>query len=294
MDDNEPMASPEEHVAVIGGGTMGAGIAHVFLVAGSTVTLVETDDDTAAAGRARVAVSLGKAAARDKLPTGTTPDAMLASLLTAVSVADLPNDVGLVVEAVPEDAELKRRVLRDVQDVLPHADLATNTSSLSVTELAAALPHPQLFCGMHFFNPVPASALVEVVRHDGVAEDVVDRALARVERLGLTPVTVHDAPGFASSRLGVAVGLEAIRMVEDGVATATDIDTAMRLGYRWPMGPLRLTDLVGLDVRLSIAEYLAKRLGPRFEPPRLLRSMVAEGKLGKKTGAGFYTWRDDR
>jgi 3-hydroxybutyryl-CoA dehydrogenase len=144
------------------------------------------------------------------------------------------------------------------------------------------------------FNPVPASALVEVVRHDGLAEDVLARALARVERLGLTPVTVRDAPGFASSRLGVAVGLEAIRMLEDGVATAEDIDTAMRLGYRWPMGPLRLTDLVGLDVRLSIAEYLADRLGPRFEPPQLLRSMVAEGKLGRKTGAGFYTWEDER
>ncbi|HEX6447054.1 MAG TPA: 3-hydroxyacyl-CoA dehydrogenase family protein [Streptosporangiales bacterium] len=281
-----------EHVAVIGGGTMGAGIAHAFLLAGSPVTLVEVDQDAAAAGRARVAVSLTKAAARDKLPSGLTPEAMLASLLTVPSLDDLPRDAALVVEAVPEDAELKRRVLRVAQEALPDADLATNTSSLSVTDLAAALPRPDRFCGMHFFNPVPASALVEVVRHDGLADDVLARALARVERLGLTPVTVRDAPGFASSRLGVAVGLEAIRMLEDGVATAEDIDTAMRLGYRWPMGPLRLTDLVGLDVRLSIAEYLAERLGPRFEPPRLLRSMVAEGKLGRKTGAGFYTWEE--
>lgn len=292
MDHNERMAWQDEHVAVVGGGTMGAGIAHVFLVAGSPVTLVETDDETAATARARVAASLTKAAARDKLPPGSTPEAMLASLLLVVSVADLAGDVGLVVEAVPEDVELKRRVLREVQDVLPDADLATNTSSLSVTDIAAALPHPDRFCGMHFFNPVPASALVEVVRHDGVADEVVDRALARVERLGLTPVTVHDAPGFASSRLGVAVGLEAIRMLEDGVATAADIDTAMRLGYRWPMGPLQLSDLVGLDVRLSIASSLAERLGPRFEPPALLRSMVAEGKLGRKSGEGFYTWRD--
>lgn len=279
-----------EHVAVIGGGTMGAGIAHVFLVAGSPVTLVEVDEDAAAAGRARVAVSLTKAAARDKLPSGRAPEAILASLLTVPSVDELPGDVRLAVEAVPEDAELKRRVLRVVSEALPDADLATNTSSLSVTDLASALPHPDRFCGMHFFNPVPASALVEVVRHDGLAEDVLARTLARVERLGLTPVTVRDVPGFATSRLGVAVGLEAIRMLEDGVATAEDIDTAMRLGYRWPMGPLRLTDLVGLDVRLSIAGYLAERLGPRFEPPELLRSLVAEGKLGKKTGAGFYTW----
>lgn len=293
MDDNGRMAPQDEHVAVIGGGTMGAGIAHVFLVAGSPVTLVESDEATAAAGRARIAVSLTKAAARDKLPPDTTPEAMLASLLTVVSLRDLPDDTGLVVEAVPEDAELKRRILRGAQEVLPGTDLATNTSSLSVTDLATALPHPERFCGMHFFNPVPASALVEVVPHDAVADDVVDRALARVERLGLTPVTVRDAPGFASSRLGVAVGLEAIRMLEDGVATAEDIDTAMRLGYRWPMGPLRLTDLVGLDVRLSIAGYLADRLGPRFEPPRLLRSMVAEGKLGKKTGEGFYSWRKE-
>lgn len=286
------MPSHHEHVAVIGGGTMGAGIAHVFLAAGSPVTMVETDEDAAAAARARVAASLAKAAARDKLPPGTTPDAMLASLRVALSVGELGDDVALVVEAVPEDPELKRRVLRDVQAVAPHADLATNTSSLSIAGLATALPHPERFCGMHFFNPVPASALVEVVRHDDVADDVIARALARVERLGLTPVTVRDAPGFASSRLGVAVGLEAIRMLEEGVATAADIDTAMQLGYRWPMGPLRLTDLVGLDVRLSIADYLADRLGTRFEPPQLLRSMVAQGKLGKKSGAGFYTWRD--
>ncbi|MBO0827249.1 MAG: 3-hydroxyacyl-CoA dehydrogenase family protein [Streptosporangiales bacterium] len=252
----------DERVAVIGGGTMGAGIAHVFLVAGSPVTLEEVDEEAAAAGRARVATSLSRAAARDRLPPGTTPEAMLASLRTVPSLHELPGDTGLVVEAVPEDAELKRRVLRGVQDVLPDTDLATNTSSLSVADLAAALPCPERFCGMHFFNPVP--------------------------------VTVRDAPGLASGRLGVAVGLEAIRMLEDGVATAADIDTAMRLGYRWPMGPLRLTDLVGLDVRLSIAEHLATRLGPRFEPPPLLRSMVAEGKLGRKTGAGFYSWRDDR
>jgi 3-hydroxybutyryl-CoA dehydrogenase len=283
-----------EHVAVIGGGTMGAGIAHVFLVAGSPVTLVEVDEEAAAAGRARVALSLTRAAARDRLPSGRTPEAILASLLTVASVDELAGEAALVVEAVPEDAELKRRVLRVASDAVPGADLATNTSSLSITDLASTLPRPDRFCGMHFFNPVPASALVEVVRHDGLADDVLARALARVERLGLTPVTVRDAPGFASSRLGVAVGLEAIRMLEDGVATAEDIDTAMRLGYRWPMGPLRLTDLVGLDVRLSIAGYLAERLGPRFEPPQLLRSMVAEGKLGKKTGAGFYTWEDER
>jgi 3-hydroxybutyryl-CoA dehydrogenase len=190
---------------------------------------------------------------------------------------------------VPEDVELKRRVLSEAASACPQAVLASNTSSLSISDLAEGLPGERVL-GMHFFNPVPVQKLVELVHHDGVTGDVVANVRAWAEALGKTVIEVRDSPGFATSRLGVAVGMEAIRMLEEGVATAEDIDTGMRLGYGWPMGPLRLTDLVGLDVRLAIAEHLASELGARFEPPRLLRDKVARGELGRKTGRGFFDW----
>jgi 3-hydroxybutyryl-CoA dehydrogenase len=197
----------------------------------------------------------------------------------------------LVIEAVPEDLTLKAALLAEVEPVLAaDAILATNTSSISVDSLSVGLARPERFLGMHFFNPVPASALVELVRGRTTDDAVLDEARAWVERIGKETIVVADSPGFASSRLGVAIGLEAIRMLEEGVATADDIDAAMVLGYRFPMGPLRLTDLVGLDVRLGIAEYLHTQLGDRFAPPRLLRDMVARGDLGKKAGKGFYDW----
>jgi 3-hydroxybutyryl-CoA dehydrogenase len=168
--------------------------------------------------------------------------------------------------------------------------IATNTSSLSIDELAMALERPERFCGLHFFNPVPASELVEIVVGSRTSPSLVTEAGAWVSALGKTPIVVRDSPGFASSRLGVALGLEAVRMVAEGVASAEDIDTAMTLGYKHAVGPLRLTDLVGLDVRLGIAEYLASKLGERFEAPALLREMVARGELGRKTGRGFYEW----
>ena len=196
-----------------------------------------------------------------------------------------------VVEAVPEVPALKIEVLRAAEAAIgPEAVLATNTSSLSVTELAAALDRPARFLGMHFFNPVPASKLVEVVVAPQTAADVVETARAWVRELGKTDVVVKDSPGFASSRLGVLLGLEAIRMLEEGVADAEAIDTAMELGYRHPMGPLRSTDLVGLDVRLAIADYLAGTLGDRFAAPQLLRDKVAAGDLGRKTGRGFHDY----
>jgi 3-hydroxybutyryl-CoA dehydrogenase len=192
---------------------------------------------------------------------------------------------------VPERADLKVAVLAAAESALgPDAVLATNTSSLSVTELAAALRRPARFLGLHFFNPVPASRLVEVVVAPETAPEVVATARTWVRALGKTDVVVRDSPGFASSRLGVLLGLEAIRMLEEGVADAEAIDTAMELGYRHPMGPLRSTDLVGLDVRLAIAEYLASTLGDRFTPPQLLRDKVAAGELGRKTGRGFHTY----
>ncbi|MFY7067109.1 3-hydroxyacyl-CoA dehydrogenase family protein [Nocardiopsis changdeensis] len=276
-------------VAVIGGGTMGAGIVQQFLTAGASVTLVEATAEAAGAGRDRVASGLAASAARGKLDG--EPDAYLARLSTATDAADIPAGTGLVVEAVPERPELKIAVLTAAEAAVgEEAVLASNTSSLSVTELAAALKHPRRFLGTHFFNPVPASKLVEIVTAPDTDPAVTAAVRGWVAALGKTEIVVRDAPGFATSRLGVMLGLEAIRMVEEEVASPADIDTAMELGYRHPMGPLRLTDLVGLDVRLAIAEYLAAELGDRFSPPELLRRMVAEGKLGKKTGQGFHTW----
>jgi 3-hydroxybutyryl-CoA dehydrogenase len=272
--------------AVIGGGTMGAGIAQVLLEAGCEVVLVEADGDAAERARGRVADGL----ARRK---GVDPDELDArrGRLRVVSGFDGPLDVELVVEAIPEIPAAKRDLLAAAEKAAPPgALLASNTSSLSIGDLARALERPERFLGMHFFNPVPLSALVELVVGEDTAPAAVDDARRWVARLGKESIEVRDSPGFATSRLGVALGLEAIRMLEEGVATAADIDAGMVLGYRHPMGPLRLTDLVGLDVRLAIAEHLSATLGPRFEPPALLREKVAAGDLGQKTGRGFYDW----
>ncbi|RZS64671.1 3-hydroxybutyryl-CoA dehydrogenase [Agromyces ramosus] len=285
---SETSTGAPSDVGVLGGGRMGAGIAHAFLLAGSRVTVVERDADAAAAASARVLESVAVSVAR-----GTADDdesAIAARFATSTDVGDFAG-CGLVVEAVPEDLELKIDALTRVEAVLPPAAaLASNTSSISIDQLAALLDRPDRFLGMHFFNPVPASALVEIVHGDASDGTLVAEAREWVHAIGKTPIVVADAPGFASSRLGVALGLEAIRMLEDGVASAEDIDAAMTLGYKHPVGPLRLTDIVGLDVRLGIAEYLSSTLGERFAPPALLRRMVAEGKLGRKTGEGFYLW----
>jgi 3-hydroxybutyryl-CoA dehydrogenase len=276
-------------IAVIGGGTMGAGIAHVFASAGTHVTVVESDPEACEAARGRIARSLEKAAERGKLQVA--PEEAMGRVRLVSQLADVPAEVELVVEAVPEDAKLKSAVLAEAERVVgKKAVLASNTSSLSIAELGAVLEDPSRFLGMHFFNPVPASKLIEVVGTDQTAGDLRDRVVSWVRAVGKADVVVRDSPGFATSRLGVMLGLEAIRMLEEGVADAEAIDTAMELGYRHPMGPLRSTDLVGLDVRLAIAEYLHVKLGDRFEPPQLLREKVARGELGRKSGQGFYRW----
>jgi 3-hydroxybutyryl-CoA dehydrogenase len=283
------MSGVPDRVGVIGGGRMGAGIAQVFLAAGARVEVVEAGAEPAEAARGRVSEGLAEAARRGKLSGDV--DTALSRLGLVDSAADLDPGTALVVEAVPERADLKVAVLTAAESALgPDAVLATNTSSLSVSELGAALQRPARFLGMHFFNPVPASKLVEVVVAAGTAPEVVEAARGWVQELGKTDVVVKDSPGFASSRLGVLLGLEAIRMLEEGVADAEAIDAAMELGYRHPMGPLRSTDLVGLDVRLAIAEYLASTLGERFSPPQLLRDKVAAGELGRKTGRGFHDY----
>lgn len=281
-----------ETVAVVGGGTMGAGIIQQFLTAGARVVLVEASGEAAAAGRERVAAGLGKARERGKIEGG--PEDYLAALTTVDAVEQIPAGAGLVVEAVPEKPELKIAVLAAAEAAVGEDTiLASNTSSLSVSDLAAALKRPARFLGTHFFNPVPASELVEIVTAPGTDPVVLASVRGWVGALGKTEIVVRDAPGFATSRLGVALGLEAIRMVEEGVASPADIDTAMKLGYRHPMGPLALTDLVGLDVRMAIAEHLADELGDRFAPPELLRRKVAEGELGRKSGQGFHDWNKE-
>jgi 3-hydroxybutyryl-CoA dehydrogenase len=278
-------------VAVIGAGTMGAGIAQVAATAGWWTVLSDVRPEALAAAHDTIAAQLAGAVDRDKL-TPELRDATLERLTTADTVAEACTGVDLVIEAVVEDLEVKRAVMAAAAPVVaPGAILASNTSSLSLAAIAEGLPHPELCLGLHFFNPVHIMKLVEIVVHDGVAEETRTKAIAIVEAMGKEPIVVKDSPGFASSRLGIALGMEAIRMVEEGVASPDDIDKAMELGYKHPMGPLKLTDLVGLDVRLKIAEYLHATLGgDHFQPPQLLRDMVAEGKLGKKSGHGFYDW----
>ncbi|MDQ1054850.1 3-hydroxybutyryl-CoA dehydrogenase [Arthrobacter sp. SORGH_AS 212] len=275
-------------VGVLGGGRMGAGIAHAFLVKGAEVLVVERDEQSAEAARERVESAAAKSIERGVVDANLDE---MASRLTVGVDFDAFKDRQLVVEAVPEDWDLKVSSLRGIEERLaPEAYLASNTSSLSVNGLARELQRPGNFLGLHFFNPVPASTLIEVVLGEHTAPGLADAAKKWVAALGKTAVVVNDAPGFASSRLGVAIALEAMRMVEEGVASAEDIDNAMVLGYKHPTGPLRTTDIVGLDVRLGIAEYLQSTLGERFAPPQILRDKVARGELGRKTGKGFFDW----
>ncbi|CAI3802925.1 3-hydroxyacyl-CoA dehydrogenase family protein [Pseudarthrobacter sp. MM222] len=290
MSDTAIPANLPATVGVLGGGRMGAGIAHAFLINGAGVLVVERDEEAARAARQRVEGAAARSIERGT--TGATLDELVSRLSVTADYDDF-KDRQLVIEAVPEDWDLKVSSLRGIEERLAaDAYLASNTSSLSVNGLARELARPQNFLGLHFFNPVPASTLIEVVLGEHTSEQLARAARGWVAALGKTAVVVKDAPGFASSRLGVAIALEAMRMVEEGVASAEDIDNAMVLGYKHPTGPLRTTDIVGLDVRLGIAEYLASTLGERFAPPQILRDKVARGELGRKTGKGFFEWAD--
>lgn len=279
---------PVRQIGVIGGGTMGTGVAYVFAAAGCDVKLVEPDPLQAEQAQMIIAKQATRAAEKGKLDQADASG--LPQRVQAIGLTDdLPHGLDLIVEAVPERLELKRDVLVAAAKRDP-AILASNTSGISISELAVGLDKPEAFVGLHFFNPVWSMPLVEIVRSSTTSDATVGVAQQVGELIGKQTIVVRDMPGFATSRLGVAIGLEAIRMLEDGVASAADIDTAMELGYRHPMGPLRLTDLVGLDVRLDIARNLAKSYGHRFEPPRLLVDKVAAGETGKKAGQGFYDW----
>jgi 3-hydroxybutyryl-CoA dehydrogenase len=279
-----------ERVAVIGAGTMGHGIAQVAAMAGAETVLVDQTTALVREALDRIRENLDGGVERGKVAPEER-DATLRRLSSETDVARAAEGVALAIEAVPERIELKREVFTALEAGAPEtAVLATNTSSLRVSAIQDGRAHPERVVGFHFFNPVHIMKLVEVVHAPATSEATIDRAVEWARRMGKEPIVVEDAPGFASSRLGVALALEAMRMLEEGVASAADIDTAMTLGYRHPMGPLRLTDLVGLDVRLDIAEYLHRELGERFRPPRILRKKVGRGDLGQKAGRGFYEW----
>lgn len=275
-------------MAVIGGGTMGVGIAYVVALAGYLTCVVEPDDMRSAALERTIATTLDGAVARGKI-TNEAKHAAIGRVRRMTGIEELPEDLAVVVESVPERLDLKREVLARAAARRPRL-LATNTSALSIDRLAESVRDPSTFLGLHFFNPVWSIKLLEIVR--GTATS--DAALAAARGFGAavrkTTITVRDVPGFATSRLDFAASLEAMRMLADGVASAEDIDAAAMLAYRHPVGPLRLSDIVGLDVRLEVARTLEAAHGPRFAPPAILSAMVAEGRLGAKSGRGFFDW----
>jgi len=288
--DNTATPRAIHEIAVLGAGTMGHGIAQIVAAAGYPVVMFDISTEALARGLQSIernlvkGIQLGKITERDR--DGTIQRICGTSKLEEIRDADL------IIEAAPEALAVKQQLLREVESLVESRCIfATNTSSLSITEIASASQQSENVIGMHFFNPVHIMRLVEIVVGKQTSNATVATVRAVARQIKKEPIVVKDVPGFASSRLGVTLGLEAIRMLEQGVASARDIDTAMELGYNHPMGPLRLTDLVGLDVRLNIAEYLHSALGSEcFRPPEILRQMVSEGKLGKKTGEGFYKW----
>jgi len=280
------------HVAVLGAGTMGHGIAQVSAMAGHDVWIRDIEQEFVDDGLVSIEENLQGGVKRDKVTEGEKA-ATLERVTGTTSLSKAVSDTDLVVEAVPEEMDIKHETFSQVE---AHVDretiLASNTSSLSLTEIASVLDYPDRAVGLHFFNPVHIMELVEIVVAEQTSDETVKRAYEFVDGIDRTPVEVTDSPGFASSRLGVALGVEAMRMVQEGVASPEDIDAAMELGYNHPQGPIALGDVVGLDVRLDILEHLREELGERFRPPQILKRKVRAGKLGKKTGEGFYVWED--
>lgn len=280
-----------ENVSIFGAGTMGHGIAQVCATAGMTVTLYDIDQARVDAGLGRIRKNLAKAIELGKA-TEAQRDATLANLSGTTSLAAAAAEADILIEAVPEKLSIKHALFSELdKHAQPGTIFATNTSSISIAKISECVSDPSRVIGTHFFNPVFIMKLLEIIHHPGTGNDVIGAVQALGARIGKECILVRDVPGFATSRLGVALGMEAIRMLESGVASAADIDKAMVLGYRHPVGPLKLTDMVGLDVRMHIGEYLAEVLNnPAFKPPELMKRLVREGKLGKKSGEGFYRW----
>lgn len=286
-----PPETPVRSVLVVGAGVMGCGIATLCVTKGFPTTLHDAMPEVLAAAPAAVAGALAKARARGRI-TEAEERAARDRLASRADLADAARECDLAIEAAPESLALKRAIFAELDAAVPErAILATNTSSLSIRGIAEAVRRPERVIGIHFFNPAPVMPLVEIVAAPETSAATIAAARAFVEALGKESILVRDAPGFATSRLGVVLGLEAMRMVEEGVASAADIDRAMEAGYGHAMGPLKTSDLVGLDVRLAIAEALSAELSDaRFRPPEILRSLVASGRTGKKAGRGFYRW----
>ncbi len=280
-----------ENVAIIGAGTMGHGIAQVCAMAGMEVRLFDVSDDALQHGLDKVHLNLDKGVERGKVSESLRGEALM-RLAGTTELETAVDGANLVVEAVPEILDLKRTLFSQIEALVDEDTvLGSNTSSLSVAKIAESLQRPAQLVGLHFFNPVHIMKLLEVISHQGTSDAVISKIRLFGSEIGKECIYVKDFPGFATSRLGVCLGMEAIRMFEQGVASAADIDTAMVLGYRHPVGPLKLTDMVGLDVRMHIGEYLAEALGnSAFEPPEIMRQMVEDGRLGKKSGSGFYDW----
>lgn len=281
-----------DQISVIGSGTMGRGIAYVAALAGFSTVLHDIDPSRLDDARVWVDAALAKGVEKEKIER-TEPDEVRESLSFVDDLEAATRNADVIIEAVPEEMELKKELFAQADMFCgPDTLIASNTSSFSISELAGSIERRDRFIGLHFFNPVHIMKLLEIVVGERTSDETIEDARQLAKSLGKEAIIVQDVPGFATSRLGLALGLEAIRMLEDAVACAEDIDKAMELGYRHPMGPLRLTDLVGLDVRLGIAEYLEAQLGDRFAPPALLRRMVSEGRLGQKSGRGFYDWSE--
>jgi 3-hydroxybutyryl-CoA dehydrogenase len=278
-------------MTVVGVGSMGHGIAQTAAAAGIEVGMHDVSAEAIEQGIEAVRRNLDRGIERGKV-TAEQREQVMGRLEAAPDLEESAAGSQLIVEAAPEKIELKRKIFELLDRVAPpDALLGSNTSSLSIAAIAEPVSRSERVIGMHFFNPVHLMPLLELVRAESTSDETVARALQLAARLGKEPIVVRDTPGFATSRLGLVIGLEAVRMVEQGVASPEDIDKAMVLGYRHPMGPLRLTDLVGLDVRLAIAEHLHRELDSEaFRPPALLRELVREGRLGKKSGRGFYEW----
>jgi 3-hydroxybutyryl-CoA dehydrogenase len=275
-------------VVVVGGGTMGVGIAYVSAMAGGFVTVVEPDNARAATFSKIVAETVQSSIKRGKLDEAGG-QALTARIVRIARVDAIPEGLDIAIETVPERLELKLDILARIAARGPKL-IGSNTSAMSIDRLAQALPDPSAFLGMHFFNPVWSLPLVELIRGEQTSEAALETARNFVSWLGKQSLTVRDVPGFATSRLDLIASLEAMRMLESGVAIAEDIDRAAVLAYRHPVGPLRLSDIVGLDVRLDIARTLQAAHGDRFAPPQILIDMVGEGKLGAKSGQGFFAW----
>ena len=284
----------KETVVVVGAGLMGTGIAHGFASSGYTTLLVDTQLDSLSKAKGNIEKILNDGVKLGKV-TADQAQAAVANLITCADLGEAAIGANWLVETVSEQLAVKKAIVIQAAPLLaPDAIIATNTSALSVTEIAASVPHADRVIGMHFFNPVHKMKLVELVRGLATSDDTVARTRALCDAIGKTSIVVNESPGLTTSRMSAMLGNEAMYMLQEGIASAEDIDTALRMGFNHPMGPLELGDLTGWDTRLSVLRYLHQTLGEKFRPCPLIIKMVAAGRLGRKTGHGVYRYEDGK